>query len=61
MKREDIKRYMPVGLFSIVLTTIIHDIGIRYGFWVVQDAAFPLYTMLPYFLWYNSCPDDVGL
>ena len=49
MKREDIKRYMPVALLAAVLTTIIHDIGIGLGFWVVRDNAYPLYEMLPYF------------
>lgn len=49
MERKEIKHYLPVGLFSIVLTTIIHDIGITFGFWVVEDAAYPFYEMLPYF------------
>jgi len=49
MKRGEIKRYMPVALFAIVLTTIIHDIGITLGFWVVQEAAFPFNEMMPYF------------
>jgi hypothetical protein len=49
MKREDVKRYMPVGLFSIVATTFIHDTGITLGYWVVWHAAFPLNEMLPYF------------
>lgn len=49
MNREDVKRYMPVGLFSIVATTVIHDAGVILGFWVVWHAAFPLNEMLPYF------------
>lgn len=49
MKREEILRYLPVGLFAIVTTTIVHDIGIPAGFWVVRQAAFPLNEMLPYF------------
>ncbi|PKM76707.1 MAG: hypothetical protein CVU90_11020 [Firmicutes bacterium HGW-Firmicutes-15] len=49
MKREEIKRYMPVALLAIVITTIIHDTGIGLGFWVVRETAFPLYEMLPYF------------
>jgi len=54
MNKEDIKRYMPVGLMAIVTTTIIHDIGITLGFWVVLESAFPLYEMLPYF--YGNIP-----
>jgi hypothetical protein len=49
MKREDIKRYMPVALLAGLLTTFIHDAGISLGFWVVRYNAFPLYEMLPYF------------
>jgi len=49
MKKEDIRRYMPVALLAIVLTTIIHDVGIRFGFWVVEEAAYPMAEMLPYF------------
>jgi len=49
MKKEDIKRYMPVALFAALLTTIIHDVGIDLGFWTVRGRAFPLYEMLPYF------------
>lgn len=54
MKREDIKRYMPVGLWAIVSTTIIHDVGVTLGFWTVLKAAFPLNEMLPYF--YGTMP-----
>ncbi|AIF51170.1 hypothetical protein [Pelosinus sp. UFO1] len=49
MRKEDIKRYMPVGLLAIVATVIIHDIGTALGFWVVRESSFPLYHMLPYF------------
>lgn len=49
MKREYIKSYMPVAILAAALTTIIHDIGITLGFWVVRDNAYPLYEMLPYF------------
>jgi hypothetical protein len=54
MKREDIKRYMPVALFAIVTTTIVHDVGIRYGFWEVRESAYPFFVMMPYF--YGSVP-----
>lgn len=54
MKKEDIKRYMPVGLLAIVTTTIIHDVGLTLGFWVVLENAFPFHQMLPYF--YGNLP-----
>lgn len=49
MKREEIRRYMPVGLLASLLTTIIHDAGITFGFWEVLAPAPPMYEMLPYF------------
>jgi len=49
MKREEVRRYVPVALLATVLTTIIHDIGIRFEFWVVEEAAYPMAEMLPYF------------
>lgn len=48
MKREEIKRYIPVALFTSVTSVIIHDTGIRLGFWVVQDVAFPFYSLQTY-------------
>lgn len=49
MTRTDFKRYMPVALLAIVTATIVHDIGINVGFWVVQEKAFLFNEMLPYF------------
>ncbi len=49
MKKEEVRRYMPVGLFAVVTTVIIHDIGIGIGAWVVQTPSYPLFEMLPYF------------
>lgn len=54
MKREEILRYLPVGIFGALTTTVIHDIGIRFGFWAVLKASYPLYEMLPYF--YGQIP-----
>lgn len=48
LKKEDIKRYMPAALISIVLSTIVVDAGVRLGFWVIQETVFPLHVMLPY-------------
>jgi len=48
MKREDIKRYMPAALFSVVISTILVDAGVRLGFWAIRETSFPFYIMLPY-------------
>ncbi len=49
MKREEIKRYMPVTILAALVATIIHDVGINYGFWEVLTPSPPLYQMLPYY------------
>lgn len=49
MKRMEILRYLPAGIFGALTTTIIHDMGIGWGFWAVLQASYPLYEMLPYF------------
>ena len=54
MKSKDVKRYMPSGLLSIVLTTIVHDVGVTLGFWVVHETTFPFNEMMPYF--YGTMP-----
>lgn len=54
MKKEDIKHYMPVALFAIITTVIIHDTGLTFGYWTVQESAFPLNQTFPYF--YGTVP-----
>ncbi|WP_425059162.1 hypothetical protein SCACP_38290 [Sporomusa carbonis] len=54
MKKEDIKRYMPVGLLAIVTTTIIYDVGTTLGFWTLRESFFPFNYMEPYF--YGTIP-----
>lgn len=55
MKKEDIKRYMPVALLSIVISTVVQDIGVTLGFWVVpRGVILPFTEMPPYF--YGTIP-----
>ena len=54
MRSKDVKRYMPSGLLSIVLTTMVHDVGVTLGFWVVHETTFPFNEMMPYF--YGTMP-----
>jgi hypothetical protein len=49
MKKEEIKRWMPVAMFALVLTVIIHDVGTRLGFWAIRESIFPFHQMMPYF------------
>ena len=41
MKKEDIKRYMPVNLLTIVTGILILEIGNTFQWWVVKETAFP--------------------
>ena len=48
IKKEDVKRYIPVALFGTVLATIIHDTGIALGLWTLKETVFPFNQMTPY-------------
>ena len=52
--KEEIRHWMPVAMFAVVLTTIINDIGATLGFWVNQESTFPFHQMLPYY--YGAMP-----
>lgn len=54
MKGKEVKRYIASGLLSCVLTTIVHDVGVTLGFWVVRETTFPFNEMMPYF--YGTMP-----
>lgn len=54
MKKEEVKRWMPVAMFAVVLTTIIHDVGTTLGFWATRESTFPFYEMMPYY--YGTMP-----
>jgi hypothetical protein len=49
MKKEELKHWMPVTMFAVVLTTIIHDVGTTLGFWATRESTFPFYQMFPYY------------
>ncbi len=52
MKRNDIKRYMPVGLFAALTSVLIGDIGITLGLWIHKQTIYPLNSVMPF---------DIGL
>ena len=54
MKKEEVKRWMPVAIFAVVLTTIIHDVGTTLGFWATRESIFPFHQMIPYY--YGAMP-----
>jgi hypothetical protein len=47
MKKEDIKRFMPVGLFATVTSAMILEMGITLGWWAYPVKLFPLQNV-PY-------------
>lgn len=49
MKKQDIKRFMPVTLFTAFTSGIIYQIGIIAGVWYFREIAFPfvMYGFLP--------------
>jgi hypothetical protein len=50
MKKEDIKRYMPAALFTIVTSLIIADIGSGLKLWEIKETIYPLKGILPFSL-----------
>ncbi|MDR7003077.1 hypothetical protein [Neobacillus niacini] len=41
MKKEGIKRYMPVTIFTALLVTIVYEIGYTYKLWQIKEAIVP--------------------
>lgn len=44
MRREDIKRFMPVGLFSALMSIIVVEVGENLGWFIFGETAYPLET-----------------
>jgi len=42
MKKEDVKRYMPVGLFAVFTSAIILEAGETWRWWTYHETAYPL-------------------
>ncbi|MGD6832907.1 hypothetical protein ACQCT5_12135 [Sutcliffiella halmapala] len=41
MKKDSIKRYMPVAIFVSLLLTILYEIGYTYDWWVLKAKIVP--------------------
>ncbi len=48
MRKEDIKRYMPVALFTVITSLLIFEVGGTLNLWVVRETVFPLSYSLPF-------------
>ncbi|MBP2637476.1 MAG: hypothetical protein H6Q72_3383 [Firmicutes bacterium] len=42
MKKDDIRRYMPAGLFSSFLLVILQEAGVANDWWYFQETIYPL-------------------
>ena len=48
MRKDDMKRYLPVGVLSAFASTIIGNTGVTLGFWIHQETAYPLHNIMPF-------------
>lgn len=48
MKKEDIKRWMPLALFTMVTGTIIIDSGVGLGIFEIRENTYPLKEIISY-------------
>lgn len=48
LKRREIKRYMPLALFTIVTASIIIESGITLGLWSIRETVYPLNQTISY-------------
>jgi hypothetical protein len=48
MKKEDIKRYMPAGLFSSFLLVILQEVGVANNWWYFRETIYPLAVFTPF-------------
>lgn len=50
MKKEEIRRYLPVGIFAALTSIVITDIGSTLHLWTLKQNIFPLGKVFPYHL-----------
>lgn len=48
MKKEDIKRYIPAGLFSSFLLVILQEAGVANHWWYFRETIYPLAVFTPF-------------
>ena len=48
MKKEDIRRFMPLALFTMVVTSIVIEAGITLKLWNIRETTYPLNHTLSY-------------
>ena len=53
MKKEDIKRLMPVAVFATLTSIIAYDVGLRVGLWTARETYYPFTNLLPFMFGLN--------
>lgn len=48
MDKEDIKRYIPAGLFSSFLLVILQEVGVANNWWYFRETIYPLAVFTPF-------------
>lgn len=48
LKKEELKRYMPVALFATVTTAMVVESGITLKLWSIRETVYPLNQMPAY-------------
>lgn len=53
MKKEDIRRFIPVAMLTIITSMLLSEAAGTLGLWVVRENIFPLNSTLPLILSVN--------
>lgn len=50
MKKEEVRRFLPVGLFAALTSLVIADVGSTLNLWILRENVYPFGTLFPYHL-----------
>lgn len=50
MRKEYLKRFMPVAIFSSITSIVIVEVGATFKLWALHETVFPLTHTFPYHL-----------
>lgn len=48
MRKEEIRRFMPLALFTMVITSIVMEAGVTLNLWNIRETVYPLHQTLSY-------------
>jgi hypothetical protein len=50
MKKEDIKRFLPVSILATLVALVVNEIGLSYNWWGLKENTFPLQHFYPHYI-----------